>query len=118
MVLEGPYGLSSTVAATDGPRATDCGYDTLTITNPGGTAPPIICGYNSGQHIYIPASESCNSISIDIDTGTTSTTRKWQIKVILHNSEKWKIVIEVTEMFYSEYSIVMETYHQIIIPMI
>ena len=81
-MLEGPYGLSSTVAATDGPRVTDCGYDTLTITNPGGTSPPIICGYNSGQHIYVPASDSCNTISIDIDTGTTSTTRKWQIKVI------------------------------------
>ena len=40
MVLEGPYGLSSTVAATDGPRATDCGYDTLTVTNPGGATPP------------------------------------------------------------------------------
>ena len=81
MVLEGPYGLSSTVAATDGPRATDCGYDTLTVTNPGGPTPPVICGYNSNQHMFVPASDLCNTINIDIDTGTTSTTRKWQIKV-------------------------------------
>ena len=81
LVLAGPYGLSSTVAVTDGPRATDCGYDSLSITNPGGSSPPVICGYNTGQHMWVPASPSCNSINIDIDTGTTTTTRKWQIKV-------------------------------------
>ena len=81
MVLTGPYGLSSTVAATDGPRATDCGTDTFTVTNPGGATPPIICGYNTGQHMFVPASDQCNIVNIDIDTGSTSTTRKWQIKV-------------------------------------
>jgi len=81
MVLAGPFGLSSTVATSDGPRVGDCGYDTLSITNPGGASPPIICGYNTGQHMFIPASDSCNSINIDVDTGTTTTTRKWQIKV-------------------------------------
>jgi len=81
MVLAGPWGLSSTAAVTDGPRATDCGYDTLTVTNPGGASPPIICGYNTGQHMFIPVSNSCNTINIDVDTGTTTTTRTWQIKV-------------------------------------
>merc|ERR1719435_699224 len=76
MVLAGPWGISSTAVVTDGPRATDCGYDTLTVTNPGGASPPIICGYNTGQHMFIPASDSCNTINIDVDTGTTTTTRK------------------------------------------
>ena len=40
LVLEGPYGISATAATTDGPRVTDCGYDTLTVTNPGGATPP------------------------------------------------------------------------------
>ena len=31
--------------------------------------------------MFVPASEQCNTINIDIDTGTTTTTRKWQIKV-------------------------------------
>ena len=44
------------------------------------TSPPIICGYNTGQHMYVPASDSCVTITIDIDTGT-SVTRNWQIKV-------------------------------------
>ena len=59
----------------------DCIYDSMTITPPGSPAPPVICGYNTGQHMWVPASDSCNQIHIDIDTGTTSTTRKWQIKV-------------------------------------
>ena len=79
MVLEGPY--ATTTAAADGPKVGDCIYDTLTVTNPGGPSPPVICGYNTGQHMFIPASSSCNKINIDIDTGTTTTTRKWQIKV-------------------------------------
>ena len=53
----------------------------MTVSNPGGAVPPTICGYNTGQHMWVPASDSCNQINIDIDTGSTSTTRKWQIKV-------------------------------------
>ena len=51
------------------------------LSNPGGPIPPTICGYNTGQHMFVPASPQCNQINIDIDTGTTTTTRKWQIKV-------------------------------------
>jgi len=29
----------------------DCLYDSLTTTSPGSTAPPVICGYNTGQHM-------------------------------------------------------------------
>ena len=47
---------------------------------PGYTLPPVICGYNTGQHMYVPASDSCVTITLDLDTGT-STTRNWQIKV-------------------------------------
>merc|ERR1719242_2715654 len=31
--------------------------------------------------MFVPASAQCNQINIDIDTCTTTTTRKWQIKV-------------------------------------
>merc|ERR1712117_401028 len=81
IVLEGPAGLSSPHALTDGLNVGDCSVDSLTVTNPGGASPPVICGYNTGQHMWVPASDMCNTINIDIDTGTTTTTRKWQIKV-------------------------------------
>ena len=32
-------------------------------------------GYNTGQHMFVPASDECNRIHINIDTGSTTTTR-------------------------------------------
>ena len=81
MVLSAPDTISSTAVATDSTNVGDCNTDSLTVSNPGGPIPPKICGYNTGQHMFVPASDSCNQINIDIDTGSTSTTRKWQIKV-------------------------------------
>merc|ERR1719356_2362132 len=81
MVLTAPSGVSSTSAAADSITVGDCTVDSLTVSNPGGAVPPTICGYNTGQHMFVPASSQCNQINIDIDTGTTTTTRKWQIKV-------------------------------------
>jgi hypothetical protein len=78
MVLAGPF--TNHILAAEGPKLGDCFYDTLTVSNPGGSSPPIICGYNTGQHIFVPASDACNTINIDIDAGTTTTTRQWQIK--------------------------------------
>ena len=45
------------------------------VLNPGHASSPIICGYNSGQHMFVPASDQCNTIQINIDTGSTTTTR-------------------------------------------
>merc|ERR1712183_1130549 len=59
----------------------DCNTDSLSISSPGSSSPPIICGYNTGQHMFVTASSSCNTVTIDIDTGSTTTTRKWQMKV-------------------------------------
>jgi len=80
MVLSDPY-TTTTFTAQLGHNFGDCMTDTLTVSNPGGPIPPTICGYNTGQHMWVPASDSCNAINIDIDTGSTTTTRKWQIKV-------------------------------------
>merc|ERR1719510_2516971 len=80
MVLTAPATVTSAVAAVS-MTVGDCIYDSLTVSNPGGWVPPTICGYNTGQHMFVPASTQCNQINIDIDTLTTTTTRKWQIKV-------------------------------------
>ena len=57
------------------------------MINPGSASSPIICGYNTGQHMFVPASDQCNQIQINIDTGTTTTTRKWQIKTTQYTCE-------------------------------
>ncbi len=83
MVLSGPTTYAAQPANTYllGAKMGDCVTDSLTVSNPEGAVPPTICGYNTGQHMWVPASDSCNQIHIDIDTGSTTTTRKWQIKV-------------------------------------
>ena len=43
--------------------------------------PPTICGYNTGQHMWVPACPTCVTINIDIDTASTATTRSWTIRV-------------------------------------
>ncbi len=30
--------------------STQCLTDTFSVTNPGGSAPPVICGENAGEH--------------------------------------------------------------------
>merc|ERR1712203_86892 len=54
MVLTAPDEISSPGVVTDTFTVGDCIYDTLTVSNPGGPVPPTICGYNTGQHMYVP----------------------------------------------------------------
>jgi len=79
MVLAPP--VTTNAAATDGINIGHCNTDTLAVGVPGYNSPPIICGYNTGQHMWVPASDSCVTITLDIDTATTTTTRKWSIRV-------------------------------------
>ena len=91
MVLQAPH---TSVTTNYGVRKGACYYDKLTVSSPGAQAPPVICGYNTGQHMWIPASDQCTSINIDIDTGITTTTRKWQIKVSQFECGNLKAPIE------------------------
>ena len=83
--IAGPTTYDATVTAADaykyGMLVGDCTTDTLSISNPGGAVPPIICGINTGQHMWVPASDQCNMMTFDLDTGNSGTTRTWQIKV-------------------------------------
>ncbi|XP_059086854.1 uncharacterized protein LOC131883404 [Tigriopus californicus] len=54
---------------TQGPAITTtsrCITDFFQITNPGGSNPPIVCGQNSGEHVYVDSSSSCNDLSFFI----------------------------------------------------
>jgi len=58
----------------------DCMTDQFAITNPGSAGSPVICGPNGGYHMVLDASDSCQIANFNIG-GSTSTTRKWDIKV-------------------------------------
>merc|ERR1719275_451811 len=87
LVLSDPFSTTSTAVLVDGGQTGKCKTDTLQVMSPGHPSSPIICGYNSGQHMFVPASAQCNQIQINIDTGTTTTTRKWQIKTTQYTCE-------------------------------
>jgi len=75
-------GSTATVTCTtnDGPKHGDCYYDSFTVSTPGSVTPPTICGYNTGQHMYVDSSSQCNKLTFLLDLSTSST-RNWQIKI-------------------------------------
>jgi len=57
-----------------------CSVESFTVTTPGMTPPPEICGTNTGQHMFLDVnSANCIDVSININTLDTSTSRKWSI---------------------------------------
>ena len=85
---------------------TQCLEDSFSVTNPGGIAPPTICGLNTGQHsknykklpnsiggvlklffsVYIDAGKpgACNDLVFMLGTSTATTPKQWSIKVTKH----------------------------------
>jgi len=67
-------------ATTIGAAIGDCMTDQFSITAQGQAGTPIICGTNGGYHMIVDASDTCHIANFNIG-GSTSTTRKWDIKV-------------------------------------
>lgn len=64
-------------------EATQCLTDTFTVTNQENL--PVICGINSGYHIYFDAADECNSLNLQLGNVAQGlaglATRSWSIKV-------------------------------------
>jgi len=56
-----------------------CNVDSFSASSPGSVGSPEICGVNTGDHMYVDASDSCNSLTFQI--GSVDFTRQWNIKV-------------------------------------
>ena len=68
---------------TSSPYYTQCLYDAITFTTPSAHTPGLMCGYNTGQHIYLDSSISSltSNPSITMTFTGTSYSRYWQIRV-------------------------------------
>ena len=81
MVLTAPVTYAAQTPAANtyllGAKMGDCVTDTLTVSNPGGHVPPAICGYNTGQHMWVEASESCNRIVFSLGLGRQTTSPRY-----------------------------------------
>ncbi|TRY61834.1 hypothetical protein TCAL_13320 [Tigriopus californicus] len=56
----------------------DCTTDTFSVTAPESVSSPVICGFNTGQHMILDASDGCHLAAFDF--GGTGTTRMFDIK--------------------------------------
>ncbi|XP_059078525.1 uncharacterized protein LOC131876989 isoform X1 [Tigriopus californicus] len=85
--INGPVTGSATATipalTTAGGAIGDCATDIFTITAPGNFAPPVICGFNTGQHMIVDASRTmCNEAQFSLNGMGT---REWDIKVTQYN---------------------------------
>jgi len=94
-VMNNPV-TATTVTVGDSPNAAgsansigNCDVDTFSVTAPGSKSPPVICGTNTGQHMYVPASDQCNELSAVFGSSSTATTSAYTIKItqVLCNSK-------------------------------
>ena len=46
-------------------------------------APPVICGTNTGEHMYIPVCDQCNEITSSFGSSSTATTSAFTIKITM-----------------------------------
>jgi len=89
-VINGPITGNTRAIATVGGLITeggaigDCAVDTFTLSAPGNRASPIICGTNTGQHMYIDtAAGGCAKATFDF--GAAAVSRSYEIKVTQYN---------------------------------
>ncbi|XP_059081957.1 uncharacterized protein LOC131879615 [Tigriopus californicus] len=66
--------------------ATQCLVDRFSVTNPGSSTPPTICGTNTGEHMYVDANEACNELAFQLGS-SSSVNRQWSIKVTQYSCD-------------------------------
>jgi len=68
------------------PLQGQCTKDTFTVTSPGGSSVPVICGENNNEHIYVDTSSGeCNSIAFAIDPSTASSS--WNVQIQMYECD-------------------------------
>jgi len=87
-VLNDPVTVTTVISGIGGPTTGDvntmgqCNTDVFGVTSPGGgNNVPIICGTNTGYHMYVPAADNCNQLSATFGSASTATTSALSIKV-------------------------------------
>lgn len=78
--IAGPVvGTTDSSIELSGNAIGDCITDTFTVKNPRAKSPPVICGFNNGQHMIYEMASPCSSL--DFQLGAGGQARNWDIKV-------------------------------------
>lgn len=59
----------------------DCTGDSFIVSGTNNNV-PIICGENSGQHIFLDMAEGCANLHFNLVAAASMTTRRWDIRVV------------------------------------
>jgi len=76
--------ISQAAAGKDASTKGSCLDDTFSISVPGGKSTGVICGKNSGEHLYIEAVDEGATLSFQL-SDTATATRKWNIKILQYS---------------------------------
>ena len=68
------FNIDGPSVTTDSQTSWDCNTDSMAFTTPSSNAPPTICGYNTGQHLYMDASVGLDSSPAMVITTTGNKT--------------------------------------------
>ncbi len=63
-----------------------CLMDFFSMSNPGGGAPPVLCGLNSGEHMYVDSSVAGNDLTFQL-SHDESIQRIWRIKISQYSGD-------------------------------
>jgi len=74
-------GPDAAIAAGSANSLGDCQVDQFTVTTPGAKSPPVLCGTNTGYHMYVHASDQCNELTANFGSSSAATTSAFTIKV-------------------------------------
>jgi len=82
--INGPaVGTANSDVSTNGGAIGDCVSDSFYVASPGNRGSPVICGVNTGQHMYIDSSSSCMKAVFNF--GSAIVARSYDIKVTQYN---------------------------------
>jgi len=79
-------GAASFIGGAAYTSAGQCSVDTFSVTSPGSSGTPVICGTNTGEHMYVDASDSCNTLSFHLSEAST-VTPMWSIIVTQYSND-------------------------------
>lgn len=82
-ILNGVVSLAGKVKVT---QSTQCLTDRFSVTSPGSPSPPTICGTNTGEHMYVDASNECNELAFQLGS-SSSVNRQWSIKITQYSCD-------------------------------
>jgi len=95
--------------------ASQCATDLFSITNPGGSSPPAICGTNTNEHMYVDSNSACNDMNLILGTsavGTSLATRSWSVRVTqIECTSNLLAPAGCTQYFYGDDSGTVKTYN-------